>query len=117
MEKSPPPTQYTPQPKLQRFCSPPEPGLNQRSCSDHELEEDLINFELLSEQEDNSDHDRCLFIVNEAEESDQRESILNIALPRKCFLSKTLLMRQEKNKKAGQAQIWTRTAFLILQKK
>ena len=81
MELSPPPTQYTPQTELPEFWSPPDPGLNQRSYSDDELEEDLIDFELRSEQDD-FDHDRCLFIDDEAEESDRSESCLDI-----CFTS------------------------------
>ena len=70
IEQSPLPTQYTPQTELQGFWSRPDPGLNQRSYSDDELEEDLVDFELLSEQKDNSDHDKCLFIDDEAEELD-----------------------------------------------
>ena len=49
MKQSPPPAQYTPQPELQLFWSPPDPGLNQRSYSDDEHEEDLIDFERLSD--------------------------------------------------------------------
>ena len=84
MEQSPPPTQYTPQTELQEFWSPPDPGLNQRSYSDDELEEDLIDFELLSEQDD-FDHDRCLFIDDEAEESDRSESFLDICSTSEVF--------------------------------
>ena len=77
MEQRPPPTQYTPQPHMQGFWSPLDPGRNQRSYSDDELGEDLIDFELLSVQEDNSDHVRCLFIDDKAEDSDRSESILD----------------------------------------
>ena len=84
MEQSPPPTQYTPQTELQEFWSPPDPGLNQRANSDDELEEDLIDFELLSEQDD-FDHDRCLFIDDEAEESDRSESFLDICSTSEVF--------------------------------
>ena len=84
MEQSPPPTQYTPQTELQEFWSPPDPGLNQRSYSDDELEEDLIDFELLSEQDD-FDHDRCLFIDDEAEESDRSESFRDICSTSEVF--------------------------------
>ena len=85
MEQSPPPSQYTQQPELQGFWSPPDPGLNQRSYSDDEQEEDLIDFELLSEQEDNFDHNRCLFIDDEAEESNRSKSILDICSTSEVF--------------------------------
>ena len=84
MEQSPPPTQYTPQTELQEFWSPPDPGLNQRSYSDDELEEDLIDFELLSEQDD-FDHDRCLFIDDEAEESERSERFRDICSTSEVF--------------------------------
>ena len=84
MEQSPPPTQYTPQTELQEFWSPPNPGLNQQSYSDDELEEDLIDFELLSEQDD-FDHDRCLFIDDEAEESDRSAIFLDICSTSEVF--------------------------------
>ena len=84
IEQSPPPTQYTPQKELQEFWSPPDPGRNQRSYSDKELEDDLIDFELLSEQDD-FDHDRCFFIDDEAEESDRSESFLDICSTSEVF--------------------------------
>ena len=84
IEQSPPPTQYTPQTELQGFWSPPDPGLNQRSYSDDELEDDLIDFELLSERDD-FDHERCLFIDDEAKESDRSESFLDICSTSEVF--------------------------------
>ena len=104
MEQSPPPTQYTPQKQLQEFWSPPDPGGNQRSYSDDELEDDLIDFELLSEQ-DNFDHDRCLFIDDEAEESHRSASFLDICSISEVFSLDSLPDAPKKNKNAGQTQI------------
>ena len=53
MEQSTPPTQYTPKAELV-FWSASDPV----SANDHTA---MTSIGLFSEQEDNSDHDRCLF--------------------------------------------------------
>ena len=116
MEQSPPPTQYTPQKQLQEFWSPPDPGGSQRSYSDDELEDDLIDFELLSEQDD-FDHDRCFFIDDEAEESDRSESFLDICSTSEVFSLDNLHDEPRKKQKCRSDSNLDENIVLIIRQK
>ena len=96
MEQSPLPTL---QPDLQGFWSLPDPGLNHQSYNDDEHEEDLIDFELLSEQEDNSDH---LFLDDKAKQSDRSKNIVDICSNSEVLHLENALHAPRKEEKTAQ---------------